>query len=131
MHSEISIVYTGYRKFESDTKKNMGDVKTWKCVALNRMGIEAAFAFALDGIDYPLGSSACFRKDSYLYGCDKYEPLISTPYCAGDGTILNISMCMTGYFISFQKLWFHIGYYRIHFLILKKRKNLFCLPLNI
>lgn len=98
MHSEISIVYTGYRKFESDTKKNMGDVKTWKCVALNRMGIEAAFAFALGDIDYPLGSSACFRKDSYLYGCDKYEPLISTPYCAGEGTILNISMCMTGYF---------------------------------
>ena len=55
-------------------------------------------AFALGDIDYPLGSSACFRKDSYLYGCDKYEPLISTPYCAGEGTILNISMCMTGYF---------------------------------
>ena len=98
MNSDISIVYTGYRKFESSTKKTVCNVKTWKCVALNKKGVEAAFAFALGDIDYPLGSSACFRKDGYLYGCDKYEPLISTPYCAGEGTILNVSMCMTGYF---------------------------------
>lgn len=95
---EVSIVYTGYQQFDSVTKQVLYVVKSWKCIALETKGVEVAQAFALNEIDYPLGSTACFRRENYLYGCDKYEPLISSPYSAGEGTILNISMCMTGYF---------------------------------
>lgn len=97
-NEEVSIVYTGYRQFDDETGKILHEIKRWNSVAVNKKGKESALAFALDEVSYPLGSSACFRRENYLQGCEKYEPLISAPYSAGEGTILNISMCMSGYF---------------------------------
>lgn len=97
-NEDVSIVYTGYRQFDDETGKILHEIKYWNSVAVNKKGKESALSFALDEVSYPLGSSACFRRENYLQGCKKYEPLISTPYSAGEGTILNISMCMSGYF---------------------------------
>lgn len=97
-NEDVSIVYTGYRQFDDETGKILHEIKYWNSVAVNKKGKESALSFALDEVSYPLGSSACFRRENYLQGCEKYEPLISIPYSAGEGTILNISMCMSGYF---------------------------------
>lgn len=95
-NNEVSIVYTGYQSYDNETGKIISRVLNWDTPCLRTKGKESASVFINGNYSYPLGSSACFRKDIYIKGCGDYPQLIENN--VGEGTILNISMSMNGYF---------------------------------
>lgn len=94
-NEDISIVYTAYQSFNNESGKTVSCNIKWDYPCLYTFGKESVSAF-LNDIDYPLGSSALFRRSQYLEGCRKYPKLINDNI--GEGTLLNVSMAMAGRF---------------------------------
>lgn len=96
-NEEVSIVYTGYERFDMNTNRVSQVINEWDTPCLRVKGKESAAVFVNNNYAYPLGSSACFRRDIYIKGCLDYPELIAKD-SAGEGTILNIAMSMNGLF---------------------------------
>lgn len=94
-NDDISIVYTAYQSFNNETGKIVPCNIKWNYPCLYTKGQDSVSVF-LNDIEYPLGSSALFRREEYLDGCRKYPELINDNI--GEGTLLNASMAMAGKF---------------------------------
>ena len=99
-NEDISLVHGGFHSFDNKTGKVLNISTKWESPMLYSKGINSVLALLCNDFNnYPLGSSSCFRKNIYEEGCIKYKKLIdlSDKYI-GEGTILNVSMAMSGKF---------------------------------
>lgn len=99
-NEDISLVHGGFHAFDNKTGKVLSISTKWESPMLHTKGINSVLALLCNDFNnYPLGSSSCFRKNIYEEGCIKYKKLIdlSDKYI-GEGTILNVSMAMSGKF---------------------------------
>lgn len=98
-YPEISLVHTGYQVVDAESKMVINVYNNWKGDIEHKKGIEGIENVLMENYTYyPLGSSSCFRKEVYLEGCCLYNSLVEYEESAGEGTLLNISMCRVGYF---------------------------------
>lgn len=99
-NEDVSLVHGGFHSFDNKTGKVLHISTKWESPMLHTKGINSVLALLCNDFNnYPLGSSSCFRKSIYEEGCIKYKKLIdlSDKYI-GEGTILNVSMAMSGKF---------------------------------
>ena len=99
-NEDVSLAHGGFHSFDNKTGKVLNISTKWESQMLHTKGINSVLALLCnDFSNYPLGSSSCFRKNIYEEGCIKYKKLIdlSDKYI-GEGTILNVSMAMSGKF---------------------------------
>lgn len=99
-NEDVSLVHRGFHAFDNKTGKVLSISAKWESPMLHTKGINSVLALLCNDFNnYPLGSSSCFRKNIYEEGCIKYKKLIdlSDKYI-GEGTILNVSMAMSGKF---------------------------------
>lgn len=99
-NEDVSLVHGGYQSFNDKTGLTIRTFTKWDSPMAHTKGINSVLALLCNDFNnYPLGSSSCFRKSIYEEGCIKYKKLIdlSDKYI-GEGTILNVSMAMSGKF---------------------------------
>ena len=99
-NEDVSLVHGGCRSFDNKTGKVLHISTKWESPMLHTKGINSVLALLCNDFNnYPLGSSSCFRKSIYEEGCIKYKKLINlSDKYIGEGTILNVSMAMSGKF---------------------------------
>lgn len=92
---EVSYVHTGFRCFVENTGQYEGTHRSWKwkqpCVRKKRVISQ----FVDDWSFYPLASTSCMRTDILKRGLLEYNSLLHS-YVPGEGTFINVSMCMLG-----------------------------------
>ncbi len=96
----VSMVHTGFRSFNSETGETVAIVQKWESPLTTQNGKESVGHFLRhDFSSYPFGSSCFFRKNQYLSLLPRLDSLINDKGSTGEGTLLNVIMCMSGRYV--------------------------------
>jgi glycosyltransferase involved in cell wall biosynthesis len=99
----VSYVHTSYKMLVGKTGKIINNTnKNWKWpLPKEASKLEKTSVVLTNSWNgYPLGSTACFRRNILLKGLDEFPWILSFPL-GGEGTIIHLSMCMFGDQYSF------------------------------
>lgn len=91
----ISYVHTGLNRFDENTNTMINGICTWKWDMPDNREKRVIDIFVDRWTSYPCASTCCIRTDVVKEGLKKYTKLLHS-YVVGEGTFINISLCMHG-----------------------------------
>lgn len=91
----ISYVHTGYNKFDENTNTIKNGPLSWKWDMPQRREKRVIDVLVDRWTSYPCASTCCIRANIIKEGLKNYRKLLHS-YVVGEGTFINVSLCMLG-----------------------------------
>ena len=91
----ISYVHTGLNRFDENTNIIKNGLRSWNWDMPQRREKRVVDVFVDSWTSYPCASTCCLRTDIIKKGLERYGKLLHS-YVVGEGTFINVSLCMFG-----------------------------------